>query len=116
MKKKNTNILAMLMLSATFLLFTASCEQLIEKPTDFVGPDNYYTTPAQIESAFTASMDVLFGGWTFYDWYGYPEIFEMDDQVYGGDLVIGDDLGNGCWTNHFKAIASINHITIQGSG
>ena len=90
------------------LFFASSCDQLVEKPTDFVGPDNFFTTPAQIESAFTASMDVLFGGWTFYDWYGYPEIFEMDDQVYGGDLVIGDDFGSGCWQKHFRAISFIN--------
>ncbi len=37
-----------------------------------------------------------------------PEIFDMDDQVYGGDLVIGDDFGNGCWTKHYQAIADLN--------
>ena len=96
------------MLSGVLLLLTARCTKLIEKPTDFVGPDNFYNSPAQIESAFTASMDVLFGGWTFYDWYRYPQIFDMDDQVYDGDLVIGDDLGNDCWTKHYRAIADLN--------
>ncbi len=108
MKRKISNILSLLLLSSSILLFTPGCNQLIEKPTDFVGPDNYYTTPSQIESAFTASIDVLFGGWTFYDWYRYPEVFDMDDQVYEGDLVIGDDLGNACWTKHYRAIADIN--------
>lgn len=97
------------MLSGVLLLLTAGCKkQLTEKPTDFVGPDNYYSTPAQIESAFSGAMDVLYGGWTFYDWYRYPEIFDMDDQVYDGDLVIGDGLGNDCWTKHYQAIANIN--------
>ncbi|HQG77295.1 MAG TPA: RagB/SusD family nutrient uptake outer membrane protein [Bacteroidales bacterium] len=108
MKRKFSSTLTIILLSALILFFASSCDQLVEKPTDFVGPDNFFTTPAQIESAFTASMDVLFGGWTFYDWYGYPEIFEMDDQVYGGDLVIGDDFGSGCWQKHFRAISFIN--------
>ncbi len=96
------------MLTGVLLLLIAGCDKLKEKPTDFVGPDNFYSTPSQIESAFTASMDVLFGGWTFYDWYRYPQIFDMDDQVYEGDLVIGDDLGNDCWTKHYRAIADLN--------
>lgn len=96
------------MLSGVLLLLTARCAKLTEKPTDFVGPDNFYTTPSQIESAFTASIDVLYGGWTFYDWYNYPQTFENDDQVYGGDLVIGDDFGNDCWSKHYRAIADLN--------
>lgn len=96
------------MLSGVLLLLTARCAKLTEKPTDFVGPDNFYNNPSQIESSFTASMDVLFGGWTFYDWYRYPQIYDMDDQVYEGDLVIGDDLGNDCWTKHYRAIADLN--------
>ncbi len=96
------------MLSGVMLLLTVRCSKLTEKPTDFVGPDNYYGTPAQIESSFVASMDVLFGGWTFYDWYRYPQIFDMDDQVYGGNLLIGDDLGNDCWNKHYVAIADLN--------
>ena len=53
------NILNLVMLSGVLLLLTARCVKLKEKPTDFVGPDNFYKTPSQIESAFTASMDVL---------------------------------------------------------
>jgi hypothetical protein len=98
----------LIMLSGVMLLLTSNCAKLEEKPTDFVGPDNFYNTPAQIESAFAASLDVLFGGWTFYDWYRYPEIWDMDDQVYGGNLVIGDGLGNDCWSKHYESIADIN--------
>jgi hypothetical protein len=109
MNRKKLKILGLVMLSGVLLLLTSRCkDQLTEKPTDFVGPDNYYSTPAQIESAFAASMDVLFGGWTFYDWYRYPEIYDMDDQVYEGDLVIGDGLGNDCWSKHYRAIADVN--------
>ncbi len=74
MNEKNLNIFNLVMLSGVFLLLTARCAKLAEKPQDFVGPDNFYTTPAQIESAFTASMDVLYGGWTFYDWQSYPQM------------------------------------------
>jgi hypothetical protein len=108
MNKRKSNIFTLVILTGVLLLLTARCSNLIEKPTDFVGPDNFYNTPSQIESAFTASMDNLFGGWTFYDWYRYPQIFDMDDQVYGGDLVIGDNLGNDCWSKHYQSIADIN--------
>ena len=108
MNRKISNILILVMLSGVLLLLTARCTKLVEKPTDFVGPNNFYNSPSQIESAFAASMDVLFGGWTFYDWYRYPEIFDMDDQVYEGDLVIGDGLGNDCWSKHYQSIADIN--------
>lgn len=108
MIRKISNIINLIVLSGAFLLLTGCNKQLIEKPTDFVGPLNFYTTSAQIESAFAASMDVLFGGWTFYDWYRYPEIFDMDDQVNGGNLNIGDGLGNDCWNKHYESIADIN--------
>jgi hypothetical protein len=108
MKKRISIIFYLVLLSGVLFLLISRCSKLDEKPTDFVGPDNFYSTPSQIESAFTASMDNLFGGWTFYDWYRYPQIFDMDDQVYDGDLVIGDDLGNDCWSKHYQSIADLN--------
>jgi starch-binding outer membrane protein, SusD/RagB family len=108
MNRKKLNIIYLVMVTGVSILLTSSCAKLTEKPTDFVGPANFYNTPAQIESAFTASMDVLYGGWTFYDWYNYPQVFGNDDQVYGGDLVIGDDFGNDCWAKHYSAIANLN--------
>jgi starch-binding outer membrane protein, SusD/RagB family len=108
MKKRISKIIHLVMLSGVLLLLTARCAKLTEKPTDFVGPDNFYTTPAQIESAFTAMMDVLYGGWTFYDWMGYPQIWYHDDQLYGGNLIIGDGTGNGIWRKHYQALADIN--------
>src|SRR5512140_724691 len=110
--KRKINLFHILALSGVLILFNTGCEkQLQERPTDFVGPANFYNTPAQIESAFTASMDNLFGGWTFYDWYRYPQIFDIDDQssANGDDnLVIGDGLGNDCWTKHYQSIAFLN--------
>ena len=108
MNIKISNRIYLVMLSGMLLLLTARCSKLEEKPMDFVGPDNFYTNSSQIESAFAAAMDVLFGGWTFYDWYRYPEIFDMEDHVFGGDLVIGDYFGNDCWSKHYECIADIN--------
>lgn len=108
MNRKILKILSLVMLSGVFLLINTGCERLKEKPTDFVGPDNFFTTPAQVESAFVSSMQRLWGGWQFYDWMGYPEWPSFDDQQYGGDLAIGDNDAAGSWQVHYQAIADIN--------
>jgi hypothetical protein len=108
MNRKISKILSLVMLSGVFLLIITGCEKLKEKPTDFVGPDNFFNSTGQIESAFVSSMQRLWGGWQFYDWMGYPEWPSMDDQQYGGDLVIGDETATGSWTQHYQAIADIN--------
>ena len=38
----------------------------------------------------------------------YPQYFDNDDQVYGGDLVIGDDLAMIAGAKHYSAIADLN--------
>ncbi len=96
------------MLSGVFLLLFTGCEKLKEKPTDFVGPDNFFKTPAQVESAFVSSMQRLWGGWQFYDWMNSPEWPSQDDQLYGGDLAIGDNDAAGSWQKHYQAIADLN--------
>ena len=108
MNKRISKIFNLVMLSGALLLLTTGCGKLKEKPMDFVGPDNYYGTASQIESAFTSSMQRLWGGWQFYDWQGYPEWPALDDQVYDGDLVIGDEFGSGSWQVHYQAIADLN--------
>ncbi len=35
------------------------CVELEEKPLDFTGPDNFYQSVPQIESAFASSMQRL---------------------------------------------------------
>jgi hypothetical protein len=108
MNRKISKISSLVMLSGVFLLLITGCEKLKEKPTDFVGPDNFFKTPAQVESAFVSSMQRLWGGWQFYDWMGYPEWPSQDDQLYGGDLVIGDNDAAGSWQKHYQAIADLN--------
>jgi hypothetical protein len=109
MKKRILNIFNLVMLSGVFLLLTARCtDKLEEKPQDFVGPDNYYTTPSQIESAFTSAMQRTWGGWQFYDWQGYPQWPALDDQLYDGNLNINGSFGNDTWRIHYQAIADLN--------
>jgi starch-binding outer membrane protein, SusD/RagB family len=108
MKKKISILFYLVLISGVLLLLISRCSKLEEKPTDFVGPDNFYNTTSQIEAAFTASMQRLWGGWQFYDWMGSPQFPSLDDEVYDGDLVIGDDFANDCWSTHYKAIADLN--------
>jgi hypothetical protein len=108
MNKRIATILNLVMLAGLLLLLITRCSKLEEEPKDFVGPDNFYNTPDQIEAAFVASMQRVWGGWQFYDWMGYPEYPALDDQIYGGDLVIGDNFGSGCWQVHYQAIADLN--------
>ena len=49
---------------ATFL-FAMSCKKLDEKPAGFVEPTAFYTTPAQIEAAFAASMNYVWDYWSY---------------------------------------------------
>ena len=50
------------------ILFTVvtSCKKLDETPKSFVTPENFYTTPAQVEAAFAASMNNLWEYWGGY--------------------------------------------------
>ena len=102
------NILKQLLNGCAILLLLASCMNLEETPKDFTAPDNYYQSIGQVESALASSMNRLFGGWTFYDWMGYPEYTYSDDQLQGGDLDFGDWTGNDNWRVHYRAIADVN--------
>ena len=94
------------LLVALTLLLGASCKKLIEKPISFVTPDDFYTTPAQIEAAFAASMNTLWDYWGGYS-YGYGP-FTNDDQYIGGDLVINNNHGSDLWNIHYRALLNIN--------
>lgn len=109
MNKKITNIFNLAILMGILILLTARCsDKLEEKPQDFVGPDNYYGSPAQIESAFASAMQRTWGGWQCYDWMGYPQWPALDDQVYSGNLNINDNYASRSWRVHYQAIADLN--------
>lgn len=97
------------------LLFTISffilfgCKKLNEKPTDFIGPTNFYNNPDQIVSAYAKAMITVCDGdaWSGYAWpsWGY---MQNDDQMRGGNLVISPETGLDLWTRHYAALLNIN--------
>ncbi|HRE51002.1 MAG TPA: RagB/SusD family nutrient uptake outer membrane protein [Flavitalea sp.] len=85
---------------------SVSCKKLVEKPISFVTPDDFYTTPSQIEATFAASMNTLWDYWGGYS-YGYGP-FTNDDQYIGGDLVINNNHGSDLWNIHYRALLNLN--------
>ena len=99
----------------TFLLFAvftfvASCDvfNLDEKPKSFTGPENYYNSPAQIETIIVGTMRRSFNGsgWSGYAW--NPDLCYHTDQC-GGDLVITMNYASDMWTIHFANLMDLNH-------
>ena len=92
--------------SVLILILFVSCKKLDEKPKSFVTPDNFYTTSAQIEATFAASMNTLWDAWSAY---GYAmATFAQDDQLNGGNLNITEDWGSDLWAAHYNAIMNLN--------
>lgn len=99
-------------MKAIFFLFALAaltgCTKLTEEPQSFVPPEKYYSTPAQVESAFAAAMDKIYN-----EWEGYSDgigagLFVNDDQYYGGDLVISSSHADLQWKFHYTALLNIN--------
>lgn len=86
----------------------AACEDLTETPVGFVNEQTFYTSVGQCESALAASMNALWSYWGGYS-YGFGS-FIHDDQLYGGDLAIGNGFGNGLWNQHYLALNNINGV------
>ncbi|MBA2562915.1 MAG: RagB/SusD family nutrient uptake outer membrane protein, partial [Chitinophagaceae bacterium] len=79
---------------------------MVEKPISFVQPNDFYTTPSQIEATFASSMNKV---WDYWGGYGYGMgNFIHDDQYDGGDLVIGNNHGSDLWNAHYGAILNLN--------
>lgn len=90
----------------TLITIVTSCKKLDETPKSFVTPENFYTTPGQVEAAFAASMNNL---WDYWGGYGYGQgTFVNDDQLDGGDLVISRNHGSDLWNLHYKSILNLN--------
>ena len=103
--KSNYRISCLLLISV--LTVSTSCKKLQEEPGSFVTPDNFYTTPAQVEATFAASLNTL---WNYWGGYGYGMgAFVHDDQYYGGNLVIGNNHGTSLWRAHYTAILNLNN-------
>ena len=95
-----------LFVGITVVSLAVSCKKLVEKPKSFITPEDFYTTPSQVEAAFAASMNRL---WDYWGGYGYGMgNFVHDDQYEGGDLVIARNHGSDLWNRHFAAIQNLN--------
>lgn len=88
------------------LTIGSGCQELDETPKSFVEPQNFYTTPGQIEAALASSMNSL---WTSWGSYGYGMAwFNNDDQLDGGALNINANHAGDLWSAHYAAINNLN--------
>lgn len=97
-----------LILISILLLNFSSCDtfDLSENPKDFVSPESFFNTPAQIETVLAGTMRRNFRSW---GGYGYnPALHRHDDQMAGGDLVISQNYASGTYTAHFQNIKDLN--------
>ncbi|MDO3628363.1 RagB/SusD family nutrient uptake outer membrane protein [Mucilaginibacter sp. BT774] len=88
------------------LILLSSCKKLQEEPKSVITPNNFYTTTTQIQSAYTASMSLL---WSRNQGYSaYMDDFNQDDQIVRGDLNISENYGAELWAAHYSALLNIN--------
>jgi starch-binding outer membrane protein, SusD/RagB family len=102
---KNYKIISRAVALSLILLLSA-CAKLDEVPKSTLSPENFYTSSAQVESAYAASMNKLWGYWQAYG--VRLNGMQMDDQYYGGDLIIPNDYADNQWGAHYGAILNIN--------
>jgi hypothetical protein len=104
--KNNYNILWK---SIILLLFItgSSCQDLTEIPAGLSTSSNFYSTPAQCEAAFAASMNDLIDTWS-----GYENYFGLfpDGHHEGESLDLGADYGAELWKLHYSAIKNLNLV------
>ncbi|MEJ7677173.1 MAG: RagB/SusD family nutrient uptake outer membrane protein [Segetibacter sp.] len=106
MKNNSIYLKTSVFLLIIILSVVTSCKKLDETPKSFVTPENFYTTPSQVEAAFAAAMNNL---WDYWGGYGYGQgTFANDDQLDGGDLVISRNHGSDLWNRHYSAILNLN--------
>src|ERR1051325_637471 len=92
-------------LIATVMLLS-SCKKWQEEPKSVITPNNFYTTTTQIQSAYTASLSLL---WSRNQGYSaYMDDFNQDDQIVRGDLNIQENYGAELWAAHYSALLNIN--------
>ncbi len=106
MKNNSRYLKTKFFLLITILSVATSCKKLDEKPISFVTPENFNTTPSQVEATFAGAMNNL---WDYWGGYGYAMgNFINDDQYDGGDLVISNNHGSDLWELHYRSILSLN--------
>ena len=93
------------------LTFITSCDlfNLDEKPKSFIAPENYYNTPAQIESILAGAMRRTFADWSGYS---YNPAFHRHTDQTGGNLIITMNYASAIWTLHWANIKDLNFAII----
>ena len=105
---KNLKILLYSLCCGLLSFGLVTCAELDEEPLDFVGPDNFFNTPEQIEAAFIGSMSRLYEPWSDYGYGAHIQAFRGSDQLSGGDLAMSVNHANDLWQAHYQAIGDIN--------
>ena len=99
-------------LAIVLICFTA-CEDLTEKPVGIATPSTFYNSIIQCEAALAGSMAPLWGWYvsnSYGDGSGIGGTFSNDDQMEGGDLIIGEGHATNLWTGHYRSITNINSL------
>jgi len=107
---KNMNNTARYFLIVLLVTFAFSCNKLDEDPDTFAfaTPGTFYSTQTQIEGGLAGSMNKIWDSWVGY---GYDEAaFVNDDQLDGGNLVIGDNHADELWDAHYASLLNLNAI------
>ncbi len=104
-----TNYYKILSKGIILLLFISgiSCQDLTEKPEGITTSANFYVTPAQCESAYTAAMNDLIEQWNYYE--NFFGLFPDGHHEYE-TLDMGADYGAELWRQHYSAIKNINAV------
>lgn len=114
--KKQYYILAIL-----FLLSLGSCKKYLEtEPTDFLNPDNYYETEAQLEFARASAYHNLGAGQLWGVYGNYLLSFSGDDGYMNRPTLTSgpwnyfygsaDPYAAGFWSNLFNGINRVNVV------
>ncbi len=92
------------------LISVSGCVKLDEMPKSSISPEHFYNTTGQVESAFAAAMNSVWGYWYGYGvgYQGWQNSFYLDDQAYGGDLATNVYAANDNWFYHYRALVNVN--------
>jgi hypothetical protein len=104
------NIKTAILFLATFLAI-GGCMDLNEKPESSLLPSTFYSSAAQVEAAFAASMDHVWCQWCNNYSYGYQHFVNDDAVIAWGDrgyLNIPVDHGIDLWQGHYRALLDVN--------
>ncbi len=107
--KKFKNILIAIVAG---IIILNSCATLDEDPVDFVDPQGFYQTEAQINAAMASAWGFMAGYWQDYSWNLYAWTRHADDLTIGGSLQL-ENLQQSLdrlWADYYRGINSMNNV------